>query len=183
MKFPAMILMVLFCCSACKKDKVEDPVSDNSITWQLDNYSKGQSISYNSNFVQKEEAVVVLGRMNQTYHIKNVQFLFGGKDETQTITLKIYRDKENGDMLPGQLLFESDYNLTATEDALQMIDLSSNGGSVRVAIRFQHNGLPSIGYDQNLDNENENLMNLDGNWIISKSWNITGDWIIRAVVE
>ena len=189
MKLTAVLLIALVCFSSCKKDKDEAPLVDNSITWKLDQHVIGQNITYHTNFVAKEEAVAVLGRMDDTYQVKKVQFLFGGKDETKTITLKIYRDKEDGDMFPGPLLFENDYSISASEELLQEIDLTSNpvkvegGGSIRVAIRFQHNGLPSIACDQSLDHEAKNLMNLEGNWVTSKSWNITGDWIIRAVVE
>lgn len=176
---------------ACKDDEESTPTdtTDNSVVWKVDDHQTGNPLKFHDKFVQSEEAVVVLGRLDQTYMVKEVQLVFGGKAGDYMIDLIIYRDKEDGDMFPGPILFQKQYSLTASDTDVQSIDLSGEnvkvdgGGSIRVAVRNQHNGLPSVGLDQKLDNEAKNMMNQQGNWVRSSTWNIDGDWVLRAVVE
>jgi hypothetical protein len=174
--------------SSCKKDETDEIVK-NSHHWHLDDYTEGSTKAFQNGFVADEEAVVVLGRLDASYIVKNVSFFFGGSASTETVTLKIYRDKENGDEFPGELLYSGDFALTANDNVMQTLDISgenvtvANGGSIRVGVRFSHSGAPSVARDSKMDNSTKNLINQNGFWVTSASWNIDGDWIIRAEVQ
>jgi hypothetical protein len=118
--------------------------------------------------------------------VENVQFLFGGTEDTQTVTLIIYT--ESGDPVPGEVLFSSDYVLTGNNSAMQLIDLSFDdiavdGGSIRVSVQFQHDGLPSLAYDTDGIVPGSSRLNVtDLGWEEASSLGLIGDLIIRALV-
>jgi hypothetical protein len=120
--------------------------------------------------------------------LKKVQFLFGGASGQRTITLRIYQDTA-GNPNPGGELFSGDYAVTGNDTVLQEIDLTANNvfitGGFRVGIEFQHNGTPSIARDDdgNID-AGANFLYASGfGWFQSSSLGLTGDWIIRAIIE
>lgn len=185
MKKIGVITLAIFFLFACKE---EDAVK-NSEVWQLDNYTVGSSKTFRAGFVQNEEAVVVLGRKDVSYRVNKIMFMFGGQVDTQFLKVKIYRDKEDGDSQPGSLLYEGNHSVPADNENLHTIDIRASnvtvtgGGSIRVALHFDHNGLPSAAYDANMDHPDKNLMNNDGIWVKSNVWQIDGDWIIRAEIK
>lgn len=116
-----------------------------------------------------------------------VTFFFGGATSQQTVTLHIYDDTA-GNNAPGAELFSADFQVTGSDTALQSVDL--NGMNIvvpqqfRVAIEFQHNGVPSLARDTDgTIMADKNFILADGGtWFRSQTLGLTGDWIIRATV-
>ncbi|MFO0551431.1 MAG: dickkopf-related protein [Polyangiaceae bacterium] len=120
----------------------------------------------------------------------SIQLLFGGGAEgvMRDVTLHIYDDSAGTDD-PGAELFSADYQLSASDMALQEIDLSADNVIVpsqfRVAIEFQHAGAPSIARDDDgTITSSKNFIMAQGiGWVKSSTLGLTGDWVIRAYVE
>jgi hypothetical protein len=72
---------------------------------------------------------------------------------------------------------------------VQEIDLSSqnitiaSGLSFRVAVFFQHNSTPTVGYDGDGFTPSKNLAYVSSAWAYNENLSIPGDWIIRAIVS
>jgi hypothetical protein len=157
---------------------------------QNDGYVGGQPVAFQGGFAATEMAgsrFVPAG--TAPWRVNRVQFLFGGATSTQTITLHVYDDTSNT-TTPGAELFAGNFAVTGSTDAMQEIDLTSANvqvtGQFRVAIEFQHAGLPSVASDV------DGTINATRNFIFSPSFpgwlqsnllGVTGDWIIRAGVE
>ncbi len=157
---------------------------------QNDSYVSGQSVAFQGGFVATEMAGSrFMPPGTAPWRVKRVQFLFGGATSTQTITLHVYDDTA-GTPTPGAELFAGDFAVTGSNSAMQEIDLTSNNvqvnGQFRVAIEFQHTGLPSVASD--LDGTINATRNFIFSppflgWLQSDLLGLTGDWIIRAGVE
>jgi len=156
---------------------------------QNDSFVAGQSVTFQGGFVAAEMAgsrLVPAG--TAPWRVNRVQLLFGGATSTQTITLHVYDDTA-GTPTPGAELFTGDFAVTGSNNAMQEIDLTSSNiqvtGPFRVAIEFQHAGVPSVASDL------DGTINATRNFIFSPSFpgwlqsnllGLTGDWIIRAGV-
>src|SRR5215813_1688214 len=77
-----------------------------------------------------------------------IQLLFVGDNATKTITLHVYDDTA-GTNAPGAELFTGDFQLTGADNAMQELTIGSVTvpQQFRVAIQFQHSGVPSIAND------------------------------------
>ena len=159
------------------------------ITLQNDGFVDMANVGFQNGFVVGEMGASTLGPVTETYTVQKVTFLYGPTGGgAQTITLRIYADTGADD--PGTQLFDADYQITPSSDALQEIDLSADnvvvaGGSIRVAILFQNAGAPSIARDDDGDiTSGKNWIFASGlGWASAGSLGVTGDWIIRAEVE
>src|SRR5262249_21210973 len=122
------------------------------------------------------------------YRLTGVRFLFGGDSSQVTITLHIYDDSASTDT-PGSELFTQDYLVTGNNSAMQMIDLSGNSVSVsgpfRVGIEFTQAVPPSIARDTDgtIADAKNFIFAIPGGWVRSSSLGLSGDWILRAIVE
>ena len=155
---------------------------------QNDSFAAGQSAGFQSGLVAGEAGAVRLtppGPFPMT--VTGVQFLFGGATGTRTVTLRIWNDSA-GTAAPGAEIYSGDFQVTATDNALQEIDLSGSGvqvsGVFRVGIEFQHAGAPSIAGDtKGFITAGRNFIDGMGlGWVDAATLGVTGDWIIRAVV-
>lgn len=158
------------------------------ITLQNDGFVDMANVGFQGGFVTGEMGGSTLGPVSETYTVQKVTFLYGPTGGgAQTITLRIYAD--TGADAPGTQLFDADYQVTPSSDALQEIDLSADnvvvaGGSIRVAILFQNSGAPSIARDDDGSiTSGRNWIYTAGSWTDSENFALTGDWIIRAEVE
>ena len=123
------------------------------------------------------------------WRVNRVQFLFGGATSTRTITLRIYDDTA-GTATPGAPLFSGDFDVTGSNTMMQEIVLIGDDvqvpGQFRVAIEFQHSGVPSVARDGDGNIQvTRNFIyspSIPG-WFQSNLFGLTGDWIIRAGVE
>ena len=76
MRLLSLILIGILLLPSCKdKDEPSTPL----IVWQLDNHETGNLLNFPDFMVQFEEAVTVLGRSDETYYVRKVQLIFGGK--------------------------------------------------------------------------------------------------------
>lgn len=156
---------------------------------QNDGFFTGQNAVFQSGFVAGEEGAVRLSPPGPfPMQVTEVQLLFGSAASSQTVTLNIYDDSA-GSTAPGTLLYTGDWLLTGSTTAFSSIDLSGESVFVsddfRVSIQFQHSGQPSIARDDDGNiNASLNFINADGlGWFQSSMFGLTGDWIIRAVVD
>jgi hypothetical protein len=175
----AMFLLVLAAVAAA-------PAAAQETILQNDGHVNGQPAVFVAGFDVGEMAASRLVPAGiGPWRLRRVRFLFGGAASTQTITLHVYDDTA-GNVIPGAELFTGDFLLTASDIALQEIDLTANEikvtGPFRVAIEFQHTDLPSVARDSDdTVQPDRNFYLVDGVWYDS-DFIVAGDWIIRAGV-
>jgi hypothetical protein len=150
-----------------------------------DQYSPGEALAFQGGFVAGEAAAVRLGPTGLRSTLQQVELMFGGAEGTRTVTLAIYDESS-----PGSPLYSADHALTGSSTALQVIDLSGAGielplgATIRVAIWFQHSGLPSVSRDTDgTIYSGRNWVYTSSAWVGSEDLGIFGDWIIRAYVR
>jgi hypothetical protein len=156
-------------------------------TLSNDGFTAGGAANYQAGFVAGEEAAATLGPVSRSFKVRKVQFLFGGGTGTRVVTLRILA--ETGAATPGVELYSGDYQVTASDTAFQEIDLAASNvtlpaGSLRVSIRFQAGGLPSVAADAAITS-GRNWIYASGTpsaWFAASSLGVTGDWIMRAEV-
>lgn len=151
-----------------------------------DSWNPGGSHYAQNGFLAGDIAAVRLGPPSgDPVQVTAVQFLFAGAAGTSTVTLHIWDDSPLS-LNPGAVLFSDSYPVTASEDDLQIIDLSAEGivisDAIRVGIELHTAGLPSIARDADGLTPNRNFLHT-GSWATSESASLAGDWIIRAVVS
>lgn len=158
------------------------------MTLQNDGWTDGGLVYCQGGFTAGEEGAATLGPVATTFTIEKIRFLFCGDTLTRTLTLRIYLDSGNPN--PGTEIYNADYQVTGADDALQEIDLSGEnvtvpgGGSIRVSFQFQHSGLPNISRDDDGIIAGRNWINAMGmGWVASSTLGLTGDWVIRAIVD
>jgi hypothetical protein len=159
----------------------------SALTLQNDGFSGG-SVFFQSGFMTGEIGAVTLGPVADPFTVESVQLLFGGASTTETVTLKIF--EETGVATPGSEMFSSDYSLTGSDYAWQVIDLSAQDillqpGSYRFGIQYHHSGYPGIARDDDGNIQTgRNWVNLtSGGWVAAETLGLTGDFIIRADVN
>jgi len=155
-------------------------------TLQNDDFSGG-SPTFEAGFVSGDAAAARLGPQTAGFTIRKVQFLFGGDTATKTFTLTIYAD--SGTTNPGAVLHSADYSRKGSNSAMQEIDLSSLNlhvaaqQTIRVAIAFQHDGVPSVAID-GARTASRNLINANPTgWTTAEALGINGDFIIRTEIS
>lgn len=179
LKTAALAGMVLACGGS-------DSTGPTNSTLQNDDYSSGTP-AWQSGFVTGEAAAARLGPQSAGYTIRHVRFLYGGAAATDSITLTIYQDAGNTD--PGSPIHSAGYQLTASDNGFQDIDLTganlhvSANQTIRVAITFKHDGLPNVAID-GARTAARNLVLASGlGWATSETLGINGDFIIRADIS
>ncbi len=155
---------------------------------QNDSFQSGDQAAFQNGFVSGEMAGVTLGPLNDACQVLDIQLLFGGDTSQRTVTLHIYQD--NGATDPGPEVFSGDFQLTGSNENFVQIDLSGEniligaGVAFRVAIEFQHDGVPSVARDADGINPGKNWIFASGlGWVDSQTYLISGDWVIRAEVN
>jgi MYXO-CTERM domain-containing protein len=145
------------------------------------------AVAFQGGFVTGEMgAVVLVPSGTGPYQVVKVRLLFGAGTTTQDVTLRIYTD--TGETTPGTQVFTADYTLTASDSAFNEIDLTADSvlvpGNFRVAVEFQHDGMPSIARDTDgtIAASRNFIFGIPGGWFQSSLAGVTGDWIIRADV-
>src|SRR5687767_14939760 len=115
-----------------------------------DGFMDNDNVGFQSGFVTGEIGAVRLNPGGAGLQVQYVRFLFGGATGTRTITLHIWDDQAGG-ANPGTEIFSGDYDVTASDSAMQEIDLRADNvfvlGEFRVGIELQHNGTPSLARD------------------------------------
>jgi len=155
---------------------------------QIDGYTSGQNAGFQAGFVAGEVGAVRLTPPGPfPMKVKEVTLLFGGATGQVQIMLRIYDDAA-GTLNPGTELFSNTYLVDASNAALQLIDLSAENilvnGPFRVGIEMTQAGLPSIARDEDGNiNGSLNFINSTSGWAESQTFGLTGDWVIRAVVN
>jgi len=176
---PCLLLAVLACGS--------DSTSPVDSMLQNDNFSSGNTPAFQGGFATGEAAAVRLGPRTEAFTIKHIQFLFGGATGTDSVTLTIYQDA--GATNPGTPLHSAGYQITASDAAMQNIDVTganihiAANQTIRVAIGFHHNGLPGVAKDGAITNARNLIFVSPGNWATAESVGIDGDFIIRAEIS
>ncbi len=179
MKTSSVVTALFVTLAAC-----ESATGPTMSTLQNDGYVSG-AVSFQSAFNAGEAGAVVLGPQSSAFTVRKIDFLFGGADTAEVITLTIYADA--GTDNPGTVLYSHDYTLTPSNAAFQQIDLTTQnisvdaGQKIRVAVFLQHANLPSIAIDGNGISTGRNYIYSAG-WIKAETAGITGDWIIRAEI-
>ena len=163
------------------------PAAAQETLLQNDGHVDGQPAAFQAGFVATEMAgsrFVPAG--TGPWRVNRVQFLFGGATSTETITLHVYDDTA-GTLTPGTELFVGDFLVTGSNTAMQEIDLTASNiqvaGQFRVAIEFQHSGVPSVASDTDGTIQTTRNFIFSTLWFQSSTFGLTGDWIIRAAVE
>lgn len=179
LKTAALVGMVMACGGS-------DSTGPTISTLQNDNFSNGTP-AWQGGFVADEAAAARLGPRTEAFTIRHVQFLYGGAAGTDTVTLTIYQDA--GALNPGTPIHSADYALVASDNAMQDIDLTganvhvAANRTIRVAITFDHNGLPSVAIDGALTSGRNLILANPGGWTASETVAINGDFIIRAEIS
>lgn len=179
LKTTALVGMVLACGGS-------DSTGPTNSTLQNDDYSSGTP-AWQAGFVTGEAAAVRLGPQSAAFTIRHVQFLYGGAVATDTITLTIYQDA--GNLTPGTPIHSADYQLTASDNAMQSIDLTganlhvAANQTIRVSIAFKHDGLPGVAKDGAITNGRNLILASGTGWVAAETVGINGDFIIRADIS
>jgi hypothetical protein len=119
--------------------------------------------------------------------LDQIRLLFGGSTDSESLILRIWDDAALTDA-PGSELYSDTVQLTGRDDFIQELDLTAAGitvnGPFRVGIEFQHNGLPSVARDDDGITADRNFVEAAGiGWVEASTLGVTGDWIVRAVVN
>lgn len=112
-----------------------------------------------------------------------VLVLFGGADGTATVRVHVWDDTTGPG--PGAERYVGDFELSRSDDSLQVLDVSAANIVVaapfRVGIELLTGGLPSVARDDDgTVTATENFILVTGSgWLQS---GLTGDWVLRARV-
>ncbi len=143
---------------------------------------------YNDAFHPEQAVAAFFPARSGTFKVRDVRFLFGPSDtpRTITLTLEVVRNMTRGE------IFSADYTLTPTGAGFQEIDLPGEGvdvalvgAGVRISIYFHHDGLPTVGRDDDGATPNRNFFYAGGGWNPNEGAGlyVPGDWIIRIEIE
>lgn len=168
------------------KDGEETP-NYPTTTLMNDSYTSGGQITFEDGFAATEKAAATLGPVNDDYQIKNVSFMFGGAAGTRDVQIFIYKDA--GTSNPLDLMYSGIHSITASDDAFQVIDLTSHEinsakGRFRVVIEMSASGLPCVATDDQTSILAENWMMIktSGVWRDPKNYGIDNNFIIRSEI-
>jgi MYXO-CTERM domain-containing protein len=153
-----------------------------------DGFTVGQTPGFQGGFVSGEIGASRFDAGATPASLRSVRFLFGPAGATKVIALHVWDDDARS-LMPGGELHSAQYEVTAADDAMQEIDLSSDNlvvqGPFRVGVEVTHDGFPGIARDD------DGTIQPDANFILASGlgWKeasalgVTGDWILRATVE
>ncbi len=156
---------------------------------QLDGWTSGQVAVFQGGFVAGETAAIRLTPTGPCpCQVDEVRFLFGGAGGSHDVTIRIWDDTALTDA-PGAELHSVTVPVTGTDEFLQTVDLRAASvmvsGPFRVGLEFTHDGYPSVARDNDGSIDfPSNFIDAQGfGWVQSWLLGLTGDWIIRAVVD
>lgn len=127
---------------------------------------------------------------DQPFRLLRMHFLFCGADTMETVTARVYR--ETGGSVPGEMLYEADYQIQGADNALSEIDLTQAnltfgaGESFRFTLRLQHDGTPGLANDTDgvgAANTSWIYDTLSSSWAQASAFGVNGDWIMRATID
>jgi len=159
---------------------------------QNDGWVDGANLVYQGGFETGESAAVTLGPLSAPSRV-NAVYLFFGPTEANlfNVTLTIYED-DGSSSDPGTQLYSGDYALIGSSDMLQVIDLKAfniqpSSSHVRVSLTVHHDFFPGVARDDDLNIQTGrnwiHIIDPIPAWIPSETFLVTGDWVIRALVE
>jgi hypothetical protein len=157
-------------------------------TLSNDSWQDGQAVPFQGGFVSGEMAAVRLDSNQPGLSpLSSIHFLFGGAQTTEQVRVHIWQDSVGGNS-PGVELYAEDYGMTGSDAGWQMVDFSLLNimvdGTFWVGLEFTHSGLPSVCRDNDGINTGRNfIFASDSHWYDSSLFGLTGDWVIRAVME
>ncbi len=158
------------------------------ITLQNDGFSGGAA-AFQGGFAEGEIAASVFDPPGPfPMPLTNVLLLFGDIQVESVIVLHVWDDAA-GTAIPGTELYSEAFLVTGSASNFTDIDLSAANvqvnGPFRVGIEFTTSGLPSVARDTDgTINATKNFISALGfGWVQSNLLGLTGDWIIRAVVD
>jgi hypothetical protein len=160
--------------------------SAGAVELRNDGLDAGQAVRFQAGFVAGEAGAVRLTSPFQRSKLQSVSLFFGGGDAgARDIVLHVWNDAAGTD--PGSELFAAAYNVTASDSALQVLDVSADDvvvpATFRVGIELTEANLPSLAIDSDGITANANFINAQGlGWIGAATLGLTGDFIIRAEV-
>ena len=178
------LAIVVMAALGCGPDASGPPVIS---TLQNDDFTSGGTAAFQSGFITGEAAAVRLGPQSLAFTVRKVVLLFGGDTTTNTVTLTVYQD--GGTLAPGSVLHSADYALTGSNAAFREIDLTSQNihvaasQAIRVAVWFQHDGLPAAATDDARIASRNLIYAIPGGWSTAESFLLPGDFIIRAEIS
>lgn len=184
---------LLFTCLLTFSCQKEDSKNTQTITLQNDGYVEQGNRAFIGTPVAGEEVAVTLGPVSNTFQVTFVTLLFGGTGQmqaTRDVILKIYRD--NGTVVPGDLLYDGDFTLPSSNSLLYQLDLRDKyivhqgGGSIRISFELVDDKIfPSFAqeYDGPYDSNKNWIKDPGGFWTSNAIGGTTGNWVIRAIVE
>ena len=157
------------------------------VVLQNDGFVEDGSVGFQNGFAAGERGAVTLGPVAEAFQINKVQLLFGPSGGPETVNLMIFLDQGGDD--PGTLLFEGEFDIQPSADAISELDIAVEGiqvasGSIRVALAFLHSGAPSIARDDDGSIQpGRNWIYTGGAWFDASDFGVSGDWIIRAEID
>ena len=155
---------------------------------QNDGWADGDTAAFQAGFEAGESAAVTLGPLDSPARLHRVYFFFGPDfGDLFDVTLSVYQD-DGASEAPGALLYTNDYVVIGAGGYMQVIDLSAENvllpaGHFRVALTVQHDGAPGVARDVDGIVSGRNWIYTLDAWWPAEFWSITGDWVIRALVE
>jgi hypothetical protein len=128
--------------------------------------------------------------------LQKIRILFSGDSigAQRDVKIKIWRELSPPSDSPGDILYDEEMQLTASNSELSEVDVSGAGlsfdGPFRVGVEFRHDGFPSICRDDDGSNNypDRNFiygapLGFEYSWNRSLNFGVLGDWIIRAEVS
>jgi hypothetical protein len=124
------------------------------------------------------------------FTVERVQVLLCPDGPPVDLVVKIWND-DGSSVAPGTLLWEEIVTFTPSTSFLNEVDVSLDdititSGSVRVGIEFFFAGSPP-GFARDLDGIHAQTNFIyaypPGAWYFSEQWGVTGDWILRVVID
>jgi hypothetical protein len=153
-----------------------------------DTWIPGQAVSFQAGFAAGETAAARFVPVGPCpCRLDQIRFLFGGDPATETVTLRVWDDSALADA-PGAEIYSAAIQLTGSDSFLQELDLTVAGitvnGPFRIGFEFQHAGLPSVASDTDGIAADRNFIDETSlGWVEASSLGVTGDFVIRAVLD
>lgn len=159
------------------------------VTLQNDGFTNGGTAVYQGGFVAGEVAASSFDPVgNYPQALTEVLFLYGTSQVQTIVNLYVWDDAADT-AEPGSEIYSESYVVQGSATAFSSIDLSGAGvlvnGPFRIGLEFTHDGSPSVARDNDgTINQSKNFIRANGfGWYESWLLGLTGDWVIRAVVD
>ena len=158
-----------------------------------DSFTDGGQIAFQGGFVTGEIGAAQFIAPDAGRQLVKLQLLFGepgANGDTESVTVIVYDDTADA-LIPGDVLYRGDYQLTSSMSALHELVISDEvvtlPAKFRVGIQVVHDGSPSIAADTDQSQSGKNFIfavSPQGDqWVPSSLAGVKGDWVIRACVS